>query len=73
MNSIKRPSSMYCCPLPYSFMHTKCIFAIYLNLLQNGQSGAIVKASNSSDRSDKSDKPMDQKVLILSPMPSLLF
>jgi len=25
MNSIKRPSSMYCCPLPYSFMHTKFI------------------------------------------------
>jgi len=31
--------------------------------LQNGQSGAIVMASNSSDRSDRSDKPMDQKVL----------
>jgi len=29
----------------------------------NQRSGAIVKASNSSDRSDKSDKPMDQKVL----------
>ncbi|KAJ1297390.1 hypothetical protein SEVIR_9G428400v4 [Setaria viridis] len=31
--------------------------------LENGQSGAIVMASNSSDRSDRSDKPMDQKVL----------
>jgi transcription factor TGA len=41
--------------------------------LENGQSGAIVMASNSSDRSDRSDKPMDQKVLILSPMPSLVF
>lgn len=29
----------------------------------NQRSGAIVMASNSSDRSDKSDKPMDQKVL----------
>jgi hypothetical protein len=57
-------------------MHTKCIFVIYLNQLlqlENGQSGAIVMASNSSDRSDRSDKPMDQKVLILSPMPSLVF
>jgi len=31
--------------------------------LENGQSGAMVPASNSSDRSDRSDKPMDQKVL----------
>lgn len=31
--------------------------------LENGQSGANVMASNSSDRSDRSDKPMDQKVL----------
>ncbi|CAN6301100.1 unnamed protein product [Urochloa humidicola] len=31
--------------------------------LENGQNGAIVMASNSSDRSDRSDKPMDQKVL----------
>ncbi|OEL18353.1 Transcription factor HBP-1b(c38) [Dichanthelium oligosanthes] len=31
--------------------------------LENGQSGALVMASNSSDRSDRSDKPMDQKVL----------
>jgi len=41
-------------------------YKIYLNQLlqlQNGQSGAIVMASNSSDRSDRSDKPMDQKVL----------
>jgi len=29
----------------------------------NQRSGAIVMASNSSDRSDRSDKPMDQKVL----------
>lgn len=43
------------------------IFVIYLDQLiqlENGQSGAIVMASNSSDRSDRSDKHMDQKVLI---------
>ncbi|CAD6203385.1 unnamed protein product [Miscanthus lutarioriparius] len=31
--------------------------------LENGQGGAMVLPSNSSDRSDRSDKPMDQKVL----------
>ncbi|CAL4930711.1 unnamed protein product [Urochloa decumbens] len=30
---------------------------------KNQRNGAIVMASNSSDRSDRSDKPMDQKVL----------
>ena len=47
------------------------MFVTYLNQplqLENGQGGAVVLPSNSSDRSDRSDKPMDQKVLILSPV-----
>ncbi|AQL07048.1 Glucose-6-phosphate 1-dehydrogenase 4 chloroplastic [Zea mays] len=41
------------------------ILAVHMAMDQdeNGQSGAMVPASNSSDRSDRSDKPMDQKVL----------
>lgn len=52
------------------------MFVTYLNQslqLENGQGGAMVLPSNSSDRSDRSDKPMDQKVLVLSPMSSVLF
>jgi hypothetical protein len=55
--------------LPCSFMLKRCVSVIFLNQLlqlENGQSGAIVMASNSSDRSDRSDKPMDQKVLTYS-------
>ncbi|PWZ55774.1 Transcription factor TGA2.2 [Zea mays] len=36
---------------------------MHVKVLENGQSGAMALASNSSDRSDRSDKPMDQKVL----------
>jgi hypothetical protein len=77
---LKNPSSIYHCmpffPLRYSFMHKQWMFVTYLNQplqLENGQGGAMVLPSNSSDRSDRSDKPMDQKVLISSPMSSVLF